>query len=136
MLRYPAYLIVLAATLTAVGCNNVRPPVEVRQDPYAGNQIQVADERLARALAFGGPRVSRDQAGNLLFVTIPVRNATSGPLAVEYRVSFLDVNGQPLPGSPTTWFAKPLPANVFEQVTVNSVSPRAADFQVDFRYAR
>lgn len=136
VLNFAKYVLPVLGLLSVAGCNNVRPPVEVREDPYGGNQIQIADERLQRALAFGTPRLSRDDAGNLLYVTVPVRNTTSNAIAVEYRVSFVDANGQPLPGSPTTWFPKQLPANVFEQVTVNSVSPRAADFQVDFRYAR
>lgn len=117
------------------GCNNVAPPVGAREDPFVPRQIELADESLRRRTAFGDPMVTRDEAGNL-FVTLPVRNTTNSVLAIEYRVTFFDPNGQPLPGSPTTWFPRNLPARAPDRITVNSVTPQAADFQIDVRYAR
>ncbi len=122
----------LLAALT--GCNT-QPPIDARQEVYAPRQIQLADEDLRRNTRFEQPRVTRDPAG-LLFVTVPLRATIDETLHVQYRATFLDENGQPLPGSPTTWFDKTLNPRVFESVMVNSTSPRAAQFTVDFRYAR
>ena len=120
--------------LVFVGCNTVRPPIEGRADPYVPAQIHFTEDRLKNDTAVGTPIVGRDQAG-LLFVTIPIRSTVNNMLHVDYRVTFLDANGVPV-GPTLGWFTKTLQANTPDQVTVNSTTPRAADFQVDFRYAR
>lgn len=125
----------LVAGLLA-GCQGVNAPVAPRSDPFVPRQIEISDPGLRRRTAFGEPIVTRDEGGNLLFITLPVRNTTNNPLAVEYRVTFFDPNGQPLPGYPTTWIPKNLPARSPDRITTNSTSPRAADFQIDFRYAK
>ena len=128
--------ILLAVPLLAAlhGCNT-QPPIDARQEVYAPRQIQLADEDLRRNTRFETPRITRDEAG-LLFVTVPVRATINETLYVQYRATFLDGNGQPLRGSPTTWFTKTLNPRVFESVTINSTSPRAEDVVIDFRYAR
>ena len=121
--------------LTALyGCNT-QPPIDPRQEVYAPKQIQLADEDLRRNTRFEQPRLTRDAAG-LLFVTVPLRATINETLHVQYRATFLDENGQPLPGSPTTWLNKTLNPRVFDTVTINSTSPRAEDFVIDFRYGR
>jgi hypothetical protein len=116
------------------GCNT-QPPIDARREAYAPKQIQLADEDLRRNTRFEQPRVTRDAAG-LLYVTVPMRATINETLHVQYRATFLDENGQPLPGSPTTWLPKTLNPRVFESITINSTTPRAADFVIDFRYAR
>jgi hypothetical protein len=76
--------------------------------------------------------VSRDDAG-LLFVNVPIRATTDLKLYVDYRVTFFDRNGQPL--NQTGWMQKTLAPNIPDQITVNSSSSRAADFQMDLRYS-
>ena len=44
-----------------------------------------------------------------------------------------DRNGQML--NQTGWFTRTLAPNVPDRITVNSMGPRAADFQMDFRWA-
>lgn len=117
--------------LLVVGC--VKPPIEGRYDPYVPAQIHLASEELRRDTAFNTPRATRDEAG-LLHVTVPIRATTDKQLYVDYRTTFFDANGQVL--SQSSWIEKTLAPNVFDQVEVNSMSPRATDFQVDFRYAR
>jgi hypothetical protein len=78
--------------------------------------------------------VARDDSGDILHVTVPIRSAIDKRLYVDYRVSFFDRNGQLL--NQTGWLTKTLEMNTPDQITVNSMSPRAADFQVDFRWAR
>jgi hypothetical protein len=127
-------LLCLPLLATLYGCNT-QPPIDPRQEVYAPKQIQLADEDLRRNTRFEPPRVTRDAAG-LLFVTVPMRATINETLYVQYRATWLDENGQPLKGSPTTWFDKTLNPRVFESITINSTSPRAEDFVIDVRYAR
>ena len=117
------------------GCSGTQAPIDPRGETYLPGQVQLADENLRRNTRFGQPQVTRDAAG-LLFVTVPVRATINETLHVQYRATFFDANGQPLPGSPTTWIDKTLNPRVFELVSINSTSPQAADFTIDFRYAR
>lgn len=116
------------------GCNT-QPPIDARQESFGFRQVQLADENLRRNTRFGEPQVTRDAAG-LLFVTVPLRATIDETLYVQYRATFFDDIGQPLPGGATTWFDKTLSPRVPESISVNSTSPRAADFRIDFRYAR
>jgi hypothetical protein len=127
-------LLCLPLLAAMYGCNT-QPPIDARQEVYAPKQIQLADEDLRRNTRFEQPRVTRDPAG-LLFVTVPLRATINETLYVQYRATWLDENGQPLPGSPTTWQDKTLNPRVFESITTNSTSPRAEDFVIDVRYAR
>lgn len=115
----------------ASGC--VREPVKGRLDPYMPDQISFSSPDLRDRTAVGTPVVTRDDFG-LLFVTVPIRSADKLQLHVDYRARFFDQNRQVI--SETGWMTKVLAPNVFDQVSANSTSPRAADFQIDFRYAR
>ena len=117
-----------------VGCNSVKAPIEGRQDPYTPSQVMFASKDLKNHTAVDAPRVARDETGGILNVTLPIRAATNLQLYVDYRASFFDRNGQLI--NQTTWFNKTLAPNVPDQITVNSMSPRAADFQIDLRYAK
>jgi hypothetical protein len=121
----------VVALVLAAGC--VKPPIEGRLDPYSANQVHFASKELRDETAVGTPTVSRDEEGNILYVTVPVRAATDKELHVDYRVTFFDPNRQEL--WKTGWFTRTLAPNVPDSITVNSTGPRAADFQVDFRYA-
>jgi hypothetical protein len=126
--------VVIGAALAVgggVGC--IKKPIEGRAELYPSSQINFADEDLRRKTTVGTPVVNRDSEGQILFVTVPIRAATNLQLHVQYRVTFVDAYGQLVWES--TWFTKTLTPNVFDQVQVNSPSPRAADFRVDFRYA-
>lgn len=130
-------LLLSVLTLTLVGCDrSVRPPIDARADVVedAPRQIAFSSDRLRRRTAVGTPQVARDDAGNLLYVTVPIRSAVNRPVYVDYRYAFFDDAGQQVYQS--GWQAKPLEANVPDQVTFNSVTDRAADFRVDFRLAK
>ncbi len=129
-----ALLICLPLLAAFPGCNT-EPPIDAREETFGFRNVQLADEDLRRRTRFGEAQVARDPAG-LLFVTVPLRATIDETLHVQYRATFYDENGQPLPGSPTPWFDKTLTPRVPESVSVNSASPRAADFRLDFRYAR
>jgi hypothetical protein len=118
--------------LALAGC--VKPPIEGRLDPYPASQIHFASKDLRDHTAVGTPNATRDDSGNILYITVPVRAATDRELHVDYRVTFLNKNGQPL--NQTGWFTRTLAPNVPDYITVNSLGSRAADFQMDFRYAQ
>jgi hypothetical protein len=124
-------LVLLAGFMSLAGC--VKAPIEGRQDPYQPNQVNFAQEDLRRDTAIEPLRLSRDAAG-LLFVTLPIRAATNKQLYVDYRVTFLDRNGQLAWQS--GWLNKTLAPNVFDQIQANSLSSRAADVRIDLRWAQ
>ncbi len=126
-------MIVLTSMVLLVGGCGVKAPIQPRQDPYIPSQVHVGEEDLRTHTAFGKPVLSRDGAG-LLHVMIPIRAATDLELYIDYRVTFFDRSGQVL--NQTGWMTKTLPPNVFDQISVNSMSPQATDFQVDVRYAK
>ena len=70
----------------------------------------------------------------LLYVTVPVRAATDLKLYVDYRFTYFDQGGQVI--NQTGWFTRTLAPNVPDYIEVSSLGPRAADFQMDFRYAQ
>lgn len=117
--------------VVASGC--VKAPIQGRQDPYQPSQVNFAQEGLRRDTAILAPVVSRDEAG-LLHVSLPIRAATNKQLYVDYRVTFFDRNGQQEWQS--GWMNKTLAPNVFDQISVNSLSSRAADFRIDLRWAQ
>jgi hypothetical protein len=122
-----------AITLSAlaIGCaDTVKPPILAREDSYQREQIHLTSLDVRRHTAVEAPILSRDDAG-LLFVTVPIRAATDQKLYVDYRVTFFDRTGVVL--NQTGWLHKTLPPNIPDQITFNSTSPRAADFQMDLR---
>ncbi len=127
-----AIVFIALCFVVATGC--VKAPIEGRQDPFTPSQIMFASKDLKKKTAVGAPSVARDEAGDILHVTVPIRAATNLQLYVDYRATFFDRNNQRI--SQSAWMTKTLSPNVPDQVTVNSMSPRAADFQVDFRYAK
>ena len=122
----------LAVALLTTGC--VKPPIEGRLDPYTPSQIHFASKELRNETAVGTPNLTRDNEGNILYVTVPVRAATNKELHIDYRLTFLDKNGQVL--NKTGWFTRTLAPNVPDYIEANSSTARAADFQMDFRYAQ
>jgi uncharacterized protein YcfL len=121
-----------SAILMLGGCG-VRPPIQGRLDPYSASQVHFDSISLKDETAVGEPSVARDDNG-YLYVTVPIRSETNKELHVDYRVTWFDKNRQTL--SQTGWFTKDLTSKVPDQITVNSMSPRAEQFQVDFRWAK
>jgi hypothetical protein len=126
-------LAVLALTAGMAGCA-VNPPIQPRMDPYTPSQIHMDSDQLRSDTAVGAPTAHRDESG-ILFVTVPIRSAIDKTLYVDSYVTWLDRNGQPIGErmGPKTITLDP---NTPSSVTFNSTTPRAADFQIDFRYAR
>ena len=126
-------LLGIALLFSVAGCvDTVEPPILARQDPDAREQIHITSIDLRRHTAVDAPILTRDDAG-LLFVTVPVRAATNLKLYVDYRATFFDQTGETL--YQTGWLHKTLSPNTPDQITFNSNSARAVDFQMDLRYS-
>jgi hypothetical protein len=127
-------LLTVGLTLTAAACTpRVRGPVEPREDVAGSPQIQVADRELRDRIAVRRPIVSQDEAG-LLYVTVPVRNTTRRQLTIEYQAVFFDRNQVPI--QETTWFPRTMTPHTQQNISVNSTSNRADDFQINIRPAK
>lgn len=124
--------LLLVPALLLIGC--VKPPIQGRADPFVPAQVHFDSDQLRRDTAVGTPIVTRNES-NMLVVTVPIRSAVDQYLHVDYSVTFFDENGVPI-GPRLGPFTKTLNANTPDRITVNSTSTRAADFQIDFRYAR
>jgi Protein of unknown function (DUF1425) len=135
-LAFSASLFLIGVALA--GCNEVPPYTEGRAEPYPPPQIQLAGpdrEDLRRSTVIDRPVQQRDDA-DLLVITVPIRATSDQILHVQYRVSFLDSNGVPLPGYPTGWFRKSLEPGAWSPIKFNSTTPKAEQWQMELRYAR
>jgi uncharacterized protein YcfL len=124
-------LIPVLAVAMLAGCG-VNKPIEGRNDPHDRQQVMFADEALKKQTAVGEPAATRDTAG-ILFVTVPFRSAVNKHLEIQYRFTWFDQNGQVI--NQGAWVRKYLTANVPDQITGNSTTSRAAEFQLDVRTA-
>jgi uncharacterized protein YcfL len=133
-------LLTLSTFLFVSGCTTeqgVPPYTEGRAERYAPPQVQMTGlntEDLRRSTAIDVPQMWRDPA-RLLFVTVPVRNTSPQVLHVQYQYNFVDDQGRPLAEN-IAWHNKVLEPGATERITFNSVSPQAADFQMNLRYGR
>lgn len=134
MLKRQALILAIPAALAAAGCNQVREPIQPRQDVFRTGrpeQLFFDSENLRNDTAADTPEVVRDPHG-LLHVTVPIRSVISKQLYVEWRAIFFDRDWQEIDRTP--WHDKTLPANVPESVMVASTTPAADRFRVEFRY--
>jgi uncharacterized protein YcfL len=126
----------LIAILT--GCTTEPPRYrEARAEAYGPPQVQITGldaENLRLSTVVDQPITHRDKA-DLLFVTVPVRNTSDRVLHIQYRYNFIDDQGRPLVAN-LAWNKKTLEPGATERITFNSTTARAADFQLDLRYAR
>lgn len=125
-------LCIVPLLLSATAC--MKAPIEGRAETYSPAQINFVDQDLSDRTAIGRIRFSRDES-DLLHAAVPIRATTNLQLYVDWRVTWLDRNGMPL-GPPTGWTAMTLAPNVFQDLLLNSPSPRAGDIKLDLRYAK
>lgn len=129
-LKYAALLAVLIA-----GChsNDAGPTTEPTTPVvYAPQQIQfVGSGDLAQCLAFQ-PIIRSFDAVGLMHVSVPARLTTDLDQTIQYRFTFFDENHSPV-DEPTAWMTKSLPPDVVVYIEGTSTSPRAKDFQIEFR---
>jgi hypothetical protein len=131
------FAIVLPVAFAVAGCttSSVPEPIQPRQDIYHPDdraQIYFDSAELHDQTAAGTPTVVRD-ANGLLHVTVPIRSVVNNKLYVDYRVLFFDRDHREIDRSP--WHDKFLTPNLPDSVSINSTSPLADSFQVQFRYS-
>jgi hypothetical protein len=125
-------ILIALSLLILAGCQPT--PILTRPDQYGPSQVKFIDQDLRDSTAIGQVKVTFDES-KLLHVDVPIRSMTNLPLYADYRVSFVDANGMPL-GPPTPWTSIRLVPNEFQNISVTSSSPRAADFRMDLQDAR
>jgi hypothetical protein len=130
-------MLIVAALVFVVsaGCSQVKPPITARSDPFRPEQVHYVEGELRDRTAIGKVQLDRTEAGRILKVVVPIRATTNATFSIDYRVTFLDASGAPL-GNPTGWTPKTLNANVFEDLTANSLTNEAKDFRMDIRYSQ
>ena len=120
------------------GCAQNPPPYrEGRSERYSPPQVQMTGlgaEDLQYSTVVDRPQTWRDSS-NILYVVVPLRNTSEKVLHVQYQYNFLDAQGAPLPEN-IAWNRKTLEPGATERIKFNSTTPRAADFQLNLRYAR
>jgi Protein of unknown function (DUF1425) len=126
------YLLAVLPLIALAGC--VPAPIEGRADTYTPAQLNFTSRDLRSDTAIGKIQLRKDESG-ILHVDVPVRNTTIIPIEADYRISFVDQNGMLIEG-PNGWTNVTLPPNVWQDIQVNSASPRATDFHMDLRPAQ
>jgi len=127
------YFALIPLFVILAGCG-VKKPIEGRADPYPAGQVNFSNAILRDETTLSTPIATRDDVGNILRITVPLRSTTNQQLYIDYRASFFDRNGQLL--SQSGWFTKTLTPNVPDSIIANSGSPLAADFRIDIRPAK
>ncbi|HSI34638.1 MAG: DUF1425 domain-containing protein [Phycisphaerae bacterium] len=145
VVKFAASVAMISTALLAGGCwepgSNLpygQTPryVEGRAEVYSAPQIFLVGPNavdLRENTLFEPPMVTRDP-GDLLRVTVPVRVTGDKRLHVQYRATFVDRNGQPLPGM-TGWARQTLTPGARDLISFNSTSAQANGFHVEIRYA-
>jgi hypothetical protein len=130
------YAAMIALLLTGCHGNDAAPTTEPTTPvAYAPQQIQfVGGDDLSQSLSFQPIQRSFDSSG-LMHIIIPTRLITDLGQTIDYRFTFFDENHSPV-DQPSAWMTKSLSPDVVVYIEGNSTSPRAKDFQIDFRSAR
>jgi uncharacterized protein YcfL len=126
----------LIAIVALAGCGSGDlAPIPAHGDPYTAQHVVFSgQDDLAAHIAFGTIVRTFDSSG-ILHITVPVRNTTPSDIYVDYRVTYFDENHNPV-DVPTAWKTQTLSSDIFQNIQDNSSTPRAKDFQVDFRPAQ
>jgi hypothetical protein len=132
MMKHLKLSVVLIAALALTGCASDLAPTTAVNDRYIADHVVFSgQDDLVNHVAFG--QITRTFGpGGILTVTIPARATTPDDLYVDYRITYFDENHNPI-DIPTGWQTQTLHSDIFEYIKGNSASPRARDFQIDFR---
>ncbi len=101
--------------------------------PYS--RVMIADDELARGLVFEEPIVVRNDSAFIRRVEVTVRAASGEPLRVDYRPIFKDAAGMVLQPE-SSWRTTFLEMRVPERILMQPTAHNAADYEIQFRWAR
>ncbi len=134
-LSLATFLVLLVFVLTGCQAPPTHPQPGLRDPALPYSKVMINDDRLADSLRFDEPIVKRDEAGFIRSVEITVRAAAHAPLRVDYRPIFLDSAGAVLQPE-SSWHTKMLEMRVPERINMLPTGLNAADFEIQFRWAR
>jgi uncharacterized protein YcfL len=132
-LKHTLLCTAMSLPLALTGCMSSDAPATVKVDKYAPQQVAFANQDLANSIAIG--KIDRTfDSSQIMHLSIPLRATTDLGLGVDYRITYFDENHTPV-DSPTAWQTKSLTPGIGDYIQATSASPRAKDFQIDFRWA-
>lgn len=125
----------LSVPLVIGGCKADTSPIGAKYDEVGRYpNITLSQPSLQEALGFQEPIVTRTPE-NLMRVSVPVRARSDEELHVEYKPVWLDANLQPI--SPEmSWTPLRLEPRQPATITVQSTSPAAVNYNLQFRWSR
>jgi uncharacterized protein YcfL len=125
----------LGGILGIGGCKADTSPIGGQYDEVSRYpNITLSQGTLQEALGFQEPIVSRT-ADNFMHVSLPVRARSNEELLIEYRVIWLDASLQPLRPE-TAWVPLRLEPRQPYNITVQSTTPLATNYNLQFRWSR
>ena len=127
---------VLFPVLALIGCGSPElAPAPATSDHYAPSNVVFSGQTDLNLHIAINPITRRYDSAGLLHIVVPARATTPNDLYVDYRFTYFDENHIPV-DVPTAWQTKTLHSDIFETIEGNSSTPRAKDFQIDFREAQ
>jgi len=130
----------LAVALSGLGaCDTIKAPDIVRQDPLPQGAYpqQVVLEGLNRGIVSGDPVVRGPSDSMPMTVTVPLRSVADKTLHVQYQFEFLDANGLPVRGTPTSgWRFVTVEPRTQVFAVANALDTDAVDWRLQVRPAR
>ena len=129
-------MIVFFPFLALTNCSNPDlVPTSPKNQLYPTQPVVFSgQDDLSTRVAIGSISKTIDLNG-LMHFTLQVRNTTNLDSYVDYRITYFDQSHISL-DAPTAWQTKTLHSDVFEYIQADAPTPRAKDFQIDFRSAR
>jgi hypothetical protein len=130
----PKHLVLCAAILLPFAMTACTNNEMSKADKFAPQQVDFATPDLAESISIG--KIDRTfDSSEIMHLNIPVRVASGlMGLTVDYRITYFDENRSPV-DVPTAWQSKSLTPGIWEYIQTNSTSPKAKDFQIDFRWS-
>ena len=139
MFRFSKSLVVLAALVSAAGCNDsVKAPRPIGVDRLGPGQYPrnvAVEKNLDKGLVAGPTIVNESTPDRPMRVTQPVRNVADYPLRIQYQFSFLGSDGRPVRGS-DGWRFIELEPRVERFLEASATDTNAVDWRLTVRAAR
>ncbi len=137
-LRRPVLIsLALAGCLLTAGCRRDIAPPGGYADPYpdANYPSVVMLDGLQRFVVVGGTQVTKATTGDVLQVTVGIRNTAQQEINAQYRFYFLDVQGRPLDTDPTWQYVR-LSSLAQHFVEASATESSAVKWRLEVRPAR
>lgn len=137
------FLLPLLLCVTLVGCGQPEEALidtpNMSQDAYNDAShdrvlILYGSKNIHKWVKIKDPRMG--MAGRLAKVAITIENKTQSRIPIEYQITWLDLDGFPLPVSTAPWVRFSLPENAEKHIMDVAKMPNAYSAQILVRGAR